>query len=91
MNPNVPSRKGRLDVAILALGEALSGRFKDKTGIDIWANGGRELTEEFIQHWGIPQQPINIPLAIARNVGLLPDKQPRRRDANDRRRLRRVG
>ena len=79
MNPQVPSRAGRLDVAILALGEALSGRFKDKTGIDVWANGGRELTEEFIRHWGIPNQPINIPLTIARNVGLLPRKSKLRR------------
>jgi hypothetical protein len=79
MNPPNTSRKGRLDLAILAFGEHLSGRFKDKTGVDIWENGGKELAEEFIRHWGIPQEPINIPMTIARNVGLLPQKSKLRR------------
>ena len=79
MSQNSQSRKGRLDLAILALGEAMSGRFKDKTGIDLWENGGKELTEEFIRHWGIPCEPVNIPLAVARNIGLLPEKSKLRR------------
>ena len=78
MNP-VPSRKGRLDLAILAFGETLSGRFKDKTGMDLWENGGKELAQEFIRQWGIPREPINIPVTIARNVGLLPHKSKLRR------------
>jgi hypothetical protein len=75
----VQNRKGRLDLAILAFGEALSGRFKSRTGIDIWSEGGRELAEEFLHHWGIPREPVNIPLTIARNMGWIPKRKNLRR------------
>jgi len=52
--------KGRVDILLLRLGEEFSRRVKTQTGIDLWANGGREFVEAFIERQGIPNRPINI-------------------------------
>lgn len=75
---STPVQKGRLDSAILAFGEVISETVRQKTGYDF---GGdvRELAEQFIEHWGIPREPINIPLMLARQAGLLPKQNTPRK------------
>lgn len=85
MNPQLrrTSNRGRLDKAMQAFASFLCGKLEEKTGIDLYQagelGGVHELTEHFIDHWGIPREPINIPLTLAQNAGLLPKRRRNRR------------
>ena len=64
--------RGRLDILLLRLGEAICGRIKAHTGVDLWEgspatnqSGLKQLTNEFIDECGIPRQAIDIPRTIA--------------------------
>lgn len=64
--------KGRLDILLLKLGEAVCSRIKAHTGVDLWEgdpannqSGLKTLTNEFIDQCGIPRAPIDIPRTLA--------------------------
>jgi hypothetical protein len=72
--------RGRLDILLLRLGEAICGRIKAHTGIDLWEgspstnqSGLKALTNEFIDECGIPRRPIDIPRTIAALAGKIED------------------
>lgn len=79
------TNKGRLDKAIHAFASLLCEKLEAKTGVDLYQSGQEggfyELTEIFIDHWGIPRRPINVPLMLAQNAGLLPKRRRNRRAA----------
>jgi hypothetical protein len=75
---------GRLDLFVMNLSQALCAQFKAKTGLDLWANGGERITRAFIDERGIPTEPVDLPMTIARNVGILPKRNPVRRQLRKR-------
>lgn len=68
--------RGRLDILLLRLGEAICGRIKAHTGVDLWEGspalnqtGLKQLTNEFIDQCGIPRASIDLPRTIANLAG----------------------
>lgn len=68
------NKAGRLDLFVLSLSQALCAQFQAKTGVDFWANGGERITKAFIEERGIPTEAVDLPMTIARNVGILPKR-----------------
>jgi hypothetical protein len=79
--------KGRLDILILRLGEALCQRVQVRTGLDFWNDGGlREAANQFIDELQIPRAQINIPQTLLNALRSQPQLQTRRRIVRRRRR-----
>jgi hypothetical protein len=81
---------GRLDLFVMNLSQALCAQFQAKTGLDLWANGGERITRAFIDERGIPTEPVDLPMTIARNVGILPARGTFRTIKRNRKKVRRV-
>jgi hypothetical protein len=63
--------RGRVDLLLLRLGEAICGRIQAHTGVDLWEGspalnqtGLKQLTNEFIDQCGVPRAPIDIPRTL---------------------------
>jgi hypothetical protein len=69
---------GRLDLLVMNLSRALCVHVQAKTGVDLWANGGERVTQAFIEERGILTEPVDLPITIARTLGILPKRTPRR-------------
>lgn len=86
MTPTIPT-KGRVDLLLLGLAEKFCGlartEIRNRTGydVDLWDEGGiRNAVTEAIGEYGIPTEPIDIGMTLARNVfGILPEAPKRRR------------
>lgn len=89
----IENGRGRVDQLFTALVRLGCERVEQRTGVDLWAHGFERVTAEIIEHCGIPTEPIDISMTLARNVfGILPEA-PRSRvriaSSGERRRRRR--
>ncbi len=73
------SKTGRLDLLIMGLAKEAGKRIAVRTGVDPFPHF-ESVLDEMITLAGIPREPIDIPMTLARNVfRILPETPPRRR------------
>jgi len=78
---------GRIDIFVLRMSHAICQRITERTGVELWNSGGERIAHELIKEVGLPTEPIDIPMTIARNVlGILPEAPLAKRRVNRRRR-----